>query len=80
MPGNFSSYQTSLAHTQVRDTSFCPSFPDSNEHVTLLEDAGTLGVPFTQPDQGEDGVEEWVEWVDWGAVEAAPAGAAGSGA
>ena len=37
---------------------------DLTEEPDVDEEAGDMGVPFTQPDH--DG--EWEEWVDWSAV------------
>ena len=37
---------------------------DLTEEPDVDEEAGDLGVPFTQPDHDE----EWEEWVGWSAV------------
>ena len=40
------------------------------------EEAGELGVPFTQAEDDE----EWQEWIDWEDVDKETGGAGGSGA
>ena len=38
------------------------------------EEAGELGVPFTEPEHEE----EWMDWVNWSAVDAQTGGAGSS--
>ena len=46
-----------------------PNLDESDSYFprTEDEDAGDLGVPFTQPEHEE----EWMGWVDWGQVQGA---------